>query len=190
MLWEVLNYNKGDLLATPLHWASRAGHIEVVTLLYRKGSNLTLLDSQQYNALHLAVHAGQAMMIVYLLAIGIPVDSRDGMQRTPLMWSAYQGNSIQGMHEILSHNPMIDTVDVTGYTALHWGVISGHFEFVKCLLKAGASYSIKDPAGKTPRDWAVERGTDVLYDQILKECQTGISKKYENSTYSDVSYAH
>jgi histidyl-tRNA synthetase len=33
-------------------------------------------------------------------------------------------------------------VDSTGYTALHWGVISCHYEFVTELLKAGINTEI------------------------------------------------
>lgn len=37
------------------------------------------MDAQGYNALHLAVHAGHLMMIVYLISIGLDVDGRDTM---------------------------------------------------------------------------------------------------------------
>jgi palmitoyltransferase ZDHHC13/17 len=154
-------------MSTPLHWASRSGLLMMVTLLYKRGADLELKDSQGYNALHLAVHAGHTMMIVYLLACGIPVDSKDSMGRTALMWSSYQGNSTTGMAELLGNNPDIDMVDNTGYTALHWSVISQHYEFTKLLLSDGASHTIKDPAGKTPADWAEERGTLKIYNNIL-----------------------
>ncbi|KAJ3273008.1 hypothetical protein HDV01_004914 [Terramyces sp. JEL0728] len=172
----------GDLVATPFHWAARSGHVQMVTLLYSKGANLYIKDSQGYNALHLAVHAGHAMMIVYLLSIGMDVDSRDSMMRTPLMWSAYQGNSLEGMDEMLRNSASIDLVDVTGFTALHWAVISQHYEFVKKLLEEGASHTIRDPAGKLPGDWAKERGTLEYYEKILNETKkttnAGLSEKH------------
>ena len=40
------------------------------------------MDAQGYNALHLAVHAGHLMMIVYLISIGLDVDGRDTMVYT------------------------------------------------------------------------------------------------------------
>lgn len=149
----------------------------MITLLFKRGADILAYDSQGYNSLHLAVHAGHAMMIVYLISIGIPVDSRDSVQRTPLMWSAYQGNSIEGLQEILRNNPDIDTTDATGYTALHWSVISQHYEFTKLLLKEGATHTIKDPEGKTPADWAAERETLSYYEAILLECKTGPEHK-------------
>ena len=176
----------GDLQATPLHWAARSGHVNMAHILQKRGANPLLQDSQQYNALHLAVHAAQTMMIVYLLANGVPVDSRDGMQRTGLMWAAYQGSCMEGMLELLRNNPEIDGVDQTGYTALHWAVISQHYEFAACLLKAGASHTIKDPAGKTPEDWALERGTEKVYRKLIAENKTGVKKLLGNGPFSDV----
>ncbi len=53
--------------------------MQIITLLYKKGANIHLMDAQGYNALHLAVHAGHLMMIVYLISIGLDVDGRDTM---------------------------------------------------------------------------------------------------------------
>ncbi|KAI8893637.1 hypothetical protein BC833DRAFT_278272 [Globomyces pollinis-pini] len=148
----------------------------MVTLLFKRGANITLKDSQGYNALHLAVHAGHAMMIVYLLSIGMDVNSRDSMQRTPLMWSAYQGNSIEGMEELLRNNASMEMVDSTGYTPLHWAVISQHYEFVQRLLQEGANINTQDPAGKTPADWAKERDTLATYERLVKENAKGLKQ--------------
>ena len=50
----LVDYAGGDLMATPLHWAARAGHVQMVTYLYMKGADPYLRDTQGYNALHLA----------------------------------------------------------------------------------------------------------------------------------------
>ncbi|KAI8918900.1 ankyrin repeat-containing domain protein [Entophlyctis helioformis] len=183
----------GDLNATPLHWASRTGHVQMVTFLHKRGANPNLLDGQGYNALHLAVHAGHLMMIVYLISIGVDVEAPDTLKRTPLMWCAYQGNSIEALEEILRAKPALDVVDSTGYTALHWAVISFHFEFAKRLIEEGVSLDVKDPAGKTPRDWAVERGSADAYDRILYETGKSLGRKqptpYSKETTNRIMYA-
>ncbi|EGF80198.1 hypothetical protein BATDEDRAFT_6965, partial [Batrachochytrium dendrobatidis JAM81] len=81
-------------------------------------------DGQGYNALHLAVHAGHLMMIVLLISLGVDVDALDSLQHTPLMWAAYQGNSIEGLIELIRAKAQLDLVDSTGYTSLHWAVRS------------------------------------------------------------------
>ena len=45
----------------------------------------------------------------------------------------------------------IDRVDASGFTALHWAVISHHFAFAKMLLEAGARVDIEDAKGKTSK---------------------------------------
>ncbi|KAJ3102928.1 Palmitoyltransferase zdhhc17, partial [Phlyctochytrium bullatum] len=174
----------GELMATPLQWASRSGHIQMVTLLIHKGSNPLIKDNQGYNALHLAAHAGHSMMLIYLVAIGVDVDSPDTMGRTALMWTAYQGNSIESMNAVITQKATLDMTDSTGYTALHWAVISHHLLFAKILIEAGARTDIKDPEGKTPADWAKERGHAARYEAILQECSKG---KLSGQPYSKVS---
>lgn len=96
------------------------------------------------------------------------------------MWSAYQGSSIEGMQEILRNGANLDLADSTGYTALHWAVISQHYEFAKLLIKEGADVNIKDPAGKTPQDWAKERETDTFYLPLLNESKKGENRVGQN----------
>lgn len=184
----VLDAIGGDLSSTPFHWACRSGHVLMATLLLKRGSNLYLIDSQGYNALHLAVHQGHATMVVYLLANGFQVDTRDSMSRTPLMWAAYQGNSIEVMKEILRNNPDIDTLDSTGFTALHWSIITLHFEFAAQLLKEGASHTIKDPSGKTPADWAEERGSLETYNSLIQTYKNNSGKTGKNAFNDNITW--
>lgn len=92
----------------------------MVTFLIKRSANPNLMDAQGYNPLHLASHAGHTFMMVYLLAVGVPVDSPDSMGRTALQWSAYKGNSISGMIELIKSGADLNLVDSTGCTALHW----------------------------------------------------------------------
>ncbi|KAJ3190692.1 Palmitoyltransferase zdhhc13 [Irineochytrium annulatum] len=163
----------GELMATPLQWASRNGHIQMVTFLFKKGADPLIRDNQGYNSLHLAAHAGHSMMITYLVAVGVDVDAPDTMGRTALMWAAYQGNSSEAMNVLIKHKANVDRTDSTGFSALHWAVISHHLSFAKILIQAGSSTDLKDPSGKTPADWAKERGHFDRYEAIVKECSKG-----------------
>ena len=44
----------GELLSTPLHWASRQGHIGVIVQLMAAGANPALRDGEGAAAIHLA----------------------------------------------------------------------------------------------------------------------------------------
>ena len=63
---------------------------------------------------------------------------------------------------------------------MHWATISQHYEFVKVLIKENAPVDIKDPAGKTPCDWAVERGTEGIYKSLLLESKNGEDRVGKN----------
>jgi hypothetical protein len=166
----------GDQLAAPIHWAARQGNVQMTAYLVSKGADPNRLEGQGYNCLHLATHGGHVFLIAYLISIGCHIDSVDTLHRTSLMWCAYMGNSVSSMNEILANNPAIDMVDQTGYTALHWAVISGHYEFAKILLQHGAKANVKDPAGKTPQMWAHERNGAAYWTQILAQNTNNLSK--------------
>ncbi|TPX68186.1 hypothetical protein SpCBS45565_g03262 [Spizellomyces sp. 'palustris'] len=185
----------GDLHATPLHWAARSGHVQMVSYLRKCGADPSLKDNQGYNALHLAAHAGHCLMAVYLLSIGMDINSIDSMGRTSLMWSAYQGNSPELLEDLLRSGAALDMTDQTGYTALHWAVISHHLDLAKKLIKAGARIDIRDPEGKSPADWAKERGHADYYQQILVACgrvgskATNDGRPFDKRTTNRIIYA-
>ncbi|KAJ3227162.1 Palmitoyltransferase zdhhc13 [Clydaea vesicula] len=159
----------GQLSATPLHWAARAGHIHMVTILLKNGADPTLFDGQGYNALHLAAHAGHHLLMLYLNAIGMDWNTPDSASRTCLHWVAYQGNSLDSLKSLLKHNVGLDFLDNSGYTALHWSVIANHLDFSYELVKAGCNIDVKDGQGKTALDWAKERNTDEKFQKMLND---------------------
>ncbi|KAJ3121857.1 hypothetical protein HK098_003310 [Nowakowskiella sp. JEL0407] len=168
----------GDLWSTPFHWAVRAGHINIVTYLYKKSADPLLKDNQGYNSLHLAVHGGHSMVLSFLLAHDIDVDVTDSMGRTGLMWAAYKGNSMESLNVLIKWNADLNKTDLTGFTALHWAVVSGNLDFARALLAAGCNSELKDPSGKTALDWANERNYGDRFKKILETTGKSASKKF------------
>ena len=48
----------GELMASPLQWAVRHGHLPTTRVLIQHGADPTIKDVQGFNALHLAVQFG------------------------------------------------------------------------------------------------------------------------------------
>ncbi|KAL6621559.1 ankyrin repeat-containing domain protein [Neocallimastix sp. 'constans'] len=167
----------GDLLATPLHWAARSGHLQMVTLLYRHHANPNIIDNQGYNALHLAIHGGYPMLALYLISLGMEVDALDPMERTPLMWAAYLGNSLECARVLIRMGADVNLVDKTKFTALHWAITSRHMDIAKVIIEAGARYDIKDEHGKTAFDWIENKGTKERYDKIVEDYKLSLEYK-------------
>jgi len=163
----------GDLNASPIQWASRTGLLSMVILLLRQCTDpvsaLSAQDSQGYNALHVAVHGGHSLVVLYMLACGLPVDCEDSNGRTSLMWSAYLGNSSETLSILLNWNCNLNHCDKTGFTALHWSVVSDHLDVSRELIENGADVNRKDSNGKTAADWAEENQLKQKYDEMLDQ---------------------
>ncbi|KAH7952953.1 hypothetical protein HPB49_002977 [Dermacentor silvarum] len=80
----------GELRSTPLHWATRQGHLGMVVLLMRHGADPSLVDGEGCTCIHLAAQSGHTAIVAYLVAKGQPVNQADSNGMTPLMWSAYR----------------------------------------------------------------------------------------------------
>ncbi|ORX55907.1 hypothetical protein BCR36DRAFT_581063 [Piromyces finnis] len=167
----------GDLMATPLHWAARSGHLQMVTLLVKHHADPSIIDNQGYNALHLSVHGGYPMLALYIISLGVDVDSLDPMERTPLMWAAYLGNSLECARVLIRMGADINLVDKTKFTALHWAITSRHMDVAKAIIEAGARYDIKDEHGKTAFDWIENEGLKERYNKIVKDYKLSIEYK-------------
>lgn len=77
----------GELQSTPLHWATRQGHLNMVVYLMKEGGDPTLRDGEGCSAIHLAAQFGYTPIVAYLLAKGISPDIQDKNGMTPLMWA-------------------------------------------------------------------------------------------------------
>jgi palmitoyltransferase len=65
----------GELESTPLNWAARSGHIQMVMYLIQNGANQYLFDLEGYSTIHLATMFGHSIVVAYLLAKGMDVST-------------------------------------------------------------------------------------------------------------------
>lgn len=108
---------------------------------------------------------------LYLLSSlrSVDLNQPDTMGRTSLMWTCYQGTSPECLHYLLKA-PGIDVerTDSTGYTALHWAVISSHMDYARALVEKGAAWDRRDPQGKTPVSFCIYRLRFKLIFSLLR----------------------
>ena len=114
--------------ASPLHWACRNGLVYIVDYLMRNSdADPNLRDAQTYNALHLAVHSSNIMLVIYLLLSccstdsvkKVYIDEPDGSNRTALHWASYQ-NDIFTINALLRFGADVSKVDNSLFIPLHW----------------------------------------------------------------------
>lgn len=172
---------------TPLMYACRKGHVEVVRRLLSLGASQQKVSARGRTALFEAIlgrhvssnpmssrEPSQHNKIVELLVCEMPGDldvnmvHRQEFNRTALMLAARLGHV--EMVQILLRNQTInvDLQDVNGMTALYLAAREDHHETVELLLQSGAGIDIVDfHAGRSPLRCAAERNFENMVDLLL-----------------------
>ena len=58
----------GELCSSPLHWATRQGHLSMVVLLVQHGADPDICDGEGCACIHLAAQFGHTAIVAYLVA--------------------------------------------------------------------------------------------------------------------------
>lgn len=147
----------------------RQGRLAAVHRLIREGADPSLKDGQGFNALHLAVHSSQALLVLYLLYLDMDVDVADNVGgHTPLMWAAYQGHA-QSVDLLLRFGANIAITDHAQLTPLHWAAVRGNKMCIRKLLEYGADVNAKDQTGKTVMDFIREKKLEKIWERAVLE---------------------
>ncbi|KMQ92184.1 palmitoyltransferase zdhhc17 [Lasius niger] len=140
----------GELASTPLHWATRQGHLSTVVVLMRAGADPTLRDSEGFSCIHLAAQFGHTAIVAYLVAKGVNPNMPDRSAMTPLMWSAYKVNSLDPTRLLLTLGASHSLTDnLHGNTALHWAIIAKNNTAISTLVQHGASLDLPNFQNET-----------------------------------------
>ncbi|QLQ81563.1 hypothetical protein HG537_0F03240 [Torulaspora globosa] len=169
-----VNAKAGALNAPPLHWAARYGYVYIVDYLLEHGADPTLKDEQGFNLLHLAVTSSNIMLVLYVLFFVvskgiIDVDCEDPNGRTPLLWAAYQGDSLT-VEALLRFGAYPKVPDSGGFTSLHWGTLKGQPHVLMYLIQKGADFFQKTNDGKDCFAIAQEMNTTYALNEALNHC--------------------
>ncbi|CAH1786469.1 unnamed protein product [Owenia fusiformis] len=148
----------GDLNSTPLHWATRQGHLPMVVLLISYGADPSLRDGEGCSCIHLAAQFGFTAIVAYLIAKGQDVDMQDKNGMTALMWSAYRVFNPDPTRLLLTFNATVNLGDkFHKNTALHWAALSGNHVVVSLLIQEGASLVSKNDKDELALDIANQK---------------------------------
>lgn len=125
----------GELNATPLHWATRQGHLNAVVLLMGAGADANIRDAEGCSCIHLAAQFGHTALVAYFIAKGVNPDSQDRGGMTALMWSAWKIIELDPVRLLLTLGASPNVVDHThGNTALHWAILARNATAITTLI--------------------------------------------------------
>lgn len=125
----------GELQATPLHWATRQGHLASVTLLMSAGADPSIRDAEGISCIHLAAQFGHTALVAYFIARGVNADLQDRGGMTALMWASWKVSALDPVRLLLTLGASSNIADHThGNTALHWAILARNHTAISTLV--------------------------------------------------------
>lgn len=162
----------GELNATPLHWATRQGHLGACVQLMQAGADPSLRDTEGCSCIHIAAQFGHTAICAYFIARGINPDLQDRAGMTALMWAAWKVQALDPVRLLMTLGANPSTFDHThGNTALHWSILARNTVCISSLIfKGKASLDIPNLRGDTPLKMLQQHvGSAWLGDKITEK---------------------
>ena len=143
---------------TPLHPASKKGHVKVTRFLIERGADVTARDKHGSTPLHLASREGQLEVACMLIGRGVSVTVQNEHGWTPLHLASRWGH-LEVVCMLIKHDTdVIVAQDKDGWTPLHVASRWGHLDVARTLIERGADVTAKNNDGLTPLHVASQEG--------------------------------
>nr|CAD7408028.1 unnamed protein product [Timema poppensis] len=169
---------------TPMHFASKNGHLDVVQCLvermeskkfdkeYYRYINLVLeginsKDKQGKTPLFIASEHNHLEVVKYLTEKGADVEicSRDGY--SPLYIALLKGNT--NVIHFLKDVATVDKGSKNGWTLMHTASTNGHLNVIEHLLKINANINACNKYGQTPLHIAAKKNNVKVLQFLIQE---------------------
>ncbi|KAI6650888.1 hypothetical protein LOD99_5728 [Oopsacas minuta] len=160
----------GQLHASPLHWATREGHLKMVVLLLKYGANAGSADIEGKNSLHVASQFSFIDIIAYLGA-KVPelLDSKDVSGQTPLILGVSRSFGYDPTRLLVKLGSPVNEKDIHGNTALHHAIRLANHLAIEVLIETGkASLHVYNEENQNALDYAFEFKHLAVIDGIQK----------------------
>ncbi len=160
---------------TPLHWACRGVHFDVLKYLVEKGANINALDNNGIAPLHSLTTRAHLEGMSFLLAHHADINIRTPQNDTPLHYAAITRNA--AVVKILLENGAEPSArNRNGQTPLDLAAAVGNKEAVDSLLDKGA---VMDASGERAYDvllTAAANGLERLAKLVMEKEGQGLFK--------------
>ena len=166
---------------TPLHVASRAGHVEFARVLVGHGADVNAQGQYKSTPLHLASQRGHVDFAWLLVEHGADVDSQDDIQCTPLHLALKCGH-VDLARVLVELGADVNAKDSYEWAPLHQALKGRHVEFALVLVERGADVTAQNDFKSTPLHIALDGG-HVEFARMLIERGADVNvQDYNKST--------
>ncbi|XP_067653126.1 ankyrin-3-like [Haliotis asinina] len=173
--------------------AAVAGHRELLELLVEKGANVSLLDVEDNNILHVVCMEGNLEIVKYIYSRKIiDIDSRGGNGTTPLLSAALFGK-MDVYCFLMKIGADMSKENDDGENILHMACQGGNVKIVKYILTQNiVDINGNDDNKMTPFLLAAYHGnSDVLELLVQKGANTlAVNRKRRNSLHLSCTGGH
>lgn len=121
---------------TPLHVASRMGHVDVAHVLFDHGADLNARKRYNISPLDMASYHGHPKAVEFLLEHEAIIDARDDEGGTPLYYASERGH-LKVVQVLLDHGADANIQGQLG-TPLYAATMRRHHDVVRLLESRGA----------------------------------------------------
>ena len=158
--------------ATPLHLASRNGHVKAACKLIEHGADVSAQNNGGATPLHLALEKRQIEVARMLIERGADLTAQNNDGKTPLHLASQMGQ-VDAARMIIERGADLTAQHNDGNTPLHLALYCGQVEVARMLIERGADPTTRNWVGQTPLYLAsycghvdvarmlIERGADL-----------------------------
>ena len=178
---------------SPIHYASFGGNLDIIKLLIENGADITKKTQKKLNIFHYCAQGNMPNSLMYFYLQFRENKNvkkkdkyklffeKDGAGSNILHWAVYSIAEDFLLYFInldifdseIEKLDFINMQDANGFTPLHLSIISKSSRIALKLLQNGADTSLKDSNGRTPLEFAINKGEDNIKDILeeSKKCQ-------------------
>ena len=146
-----------------------SGNLDYIkNIISENPGRINAKDKDGNSFLHLAVRAGNADIVKFLVSKGADVNIKDNYDQTPLQIAAHSDNA-EVVIQLVSSGAEINIKNSLGKTPLHYAVYYEQLQIVKYLISQGAEINTKDIRSKTPlHDAVIDNRVEISKYLITK----------------------
>ncbi|XP_033745970.1 uncharacterized protein LOC117331380 [Pecten maximus] len=169
---------------TPLLYACRENHVDVVDCLLKNGANPDLVRDHGGSPMLITADKGHYIVIKTLLQHNADPNICCEHGTSPLFLTSQEGHSKSAI-TLLEGGALINHKKPSGMSPLGVAVKRGHIDTVLRLLNRGANIHVADNDGNTPLHMAVQtRRTDIAEMLIYRGADPTLRNKGGDSARS------